>query len=417
MNRRRSSLELASRFLQLPLGIGHEKFCFGKGFVIAAEVFDQLSVRYMAPEYASSGKLTEKADVFSFGVVLLELITGRKSVDPSQPLGDESLVEWVGFMSMNLVIYELKAGGVDERHLVGAKLEKLAEHGLLNEKGGEGRTMLDSWDLGVWNVALTPSRDWSPMISPECLSPNPLDRGKTSPTFSMEPRQAIFTELAQSQSAVSSSPLGENYIVDMRSNNEFFEIKGIGDLARKEGTSTVRPPLLDGTNYPYWKAKMRDFLKAIDECVWLAVVNGWTSPTPTTGTITILKPTTLWDKTDFDNCGWNSKAMNAIYNGVTAEEFDESQIVKSLKRHEIFYRLLMKKTKRIKVLTVTWSNYEKEEELDSDDETENYTAFMTSAAEVTETSSKALKTEKSYKSDDTVGSLEEESDDEDMSEL
>ncbi|XP_047330932.1 proline-rich receptor-like protein kinase PERK9 [Impatiens glandulifera] len=49
---------------------------------------------YMAPEYASSGRLTEKSDMFSFGVVLLELITGRKPVDPSQPLGDESLVEW-----------------------------------------------------------------------------------------------------------------------------------------------------------------------------------------------------------------------------------------------------------------------------------------------------------------------------------
>ncbi|XP_016455994.1 proline-rich receptor-like protein kinase PERK8 [Nicotiana tabacum] len=49
---------------------------------------------YMAPEYASSGKLTEKSDVYSFGVVLLELITGRKPVDTSQPLGEESLVEW-----------------------------------------------------------------------------------------------------------------------------------------------------------------------------------------------------------------------------------------------------------------------------------------------------------------------------------
>ncbi|XP_019456152.1 PREDICTED: proline-rich receptor-like protein kinase PERK9 isoform X3 [Lupinus angustifolius] len=49
---------------------------------------------YVAPEYASSGKLTEKSDVYSFGVVLLELITGRKSVDTSQPIGDESLVEW-----------------------------------------------------------------------------------------------------------------------------------------------------------------------------------------------------------------------------------------------------------------------------------------------------------------------------------
>lgn len=56
----------------------------------------------MAPEYASSGKLTEKSDVYSFGVMLLELITGRKPVDASQPLGDESLVEWVSFMKLHL---------------------------------------------------------------------------------------------------------------------------------------------------------------------------------------------------------------------------------------------------------------------------------------------------------------------------
>ncbi|CAJ1951155.1 unnamed protein product [Sphenostylis stenocarpa] len=49
---------------------------------------------YMAPEYAASGKLTEKSDVFSFGVVLLELITGRKPVDKTQPFLDDSMVEW-----------------------------------------------------------------------------------------------------------------------------------------------------------------------------------------------------------------------------------------------------------------------------------------------------------------------------------
>ncbi|GMH16252.1 hypothetical protein Nepgr_018093 [Nepenthes gracilis] len=48
---------------------------------------------YSAPEYASSGKLTEKSDVFSFGVMLLELITGRHPIDPSGE-EEESFVDW-----------------------------------------------------------------------------------------------------------------------------------------------------------------------------------------------------------------------------------------------------------------------------------------------------------------------------------
>lgn len=50
---------------------------------------------YLAPEYAMTGHLLVKSDVYSYGVVLLELLTGRKPVDLSQPPGQENLVTWV----------------------------------------------------------------------------------------------------------------------------------------------------------------------------------------------------------------------------------------------------------------------------------------------------------------------------------
>lgn len=58
--------------------------------------FCHYACRYLAPEYFQHGKLSDKTDVYAFGVVLLELVTGRKAIDRNRPPGDENLVLWVG---------------------------------------------------------------------------------------------------------------------------------------------------------------------------------------------------------------------------------------------------------------------------------------------------------------------------------
>lgn len=64
--------------------------------VLFVLVFNSKICRYVAPEYAMTGHLLVKSDVYSYGVVLLELLTGRKPVDMSRPSGQENLVTWVG---------------------------------------------------------------------------------------------------------------------------------------------------------------------------------------------------------------------------------------------------------------------------------------------------------------------------------
>ena len=72
------------------------------------------------------------------------------------------------------------------------------------------------------------------------------------------------------------------------------------------------PPYFDGSNYAFWKVRMRAFLCSIDETVWDAVEIGWTKPETTKST---------WDKAAFAASNANSKALNAIFCSVSLDEF------------------------------------------------------------------------------------------------
>ena len=72
------------------------------------------------------------------------------------------------------------------------------------------------------------------------------------------------------------------------------------------------PPLFDGTNYTYWKVRMKVFLQALGEQVWQAIEVGWIKP----------KEALMdWDEATIKAANFNRRALNALFCGVTNEEF------------------------------------------------------------------------------------------------
>ena len=69
-------------------------------------------------------------------------------------------------------------------------------------------------------------------------------------------------------------------------------------------SSTYKPPMFDGTNFSFWKVRMRTYLMSLGADVWDVVETGYT------------KPVVLSSKDDKLEFSFNAKAMNAILNGL-----------------------------------------------------------------------------------------------------
>ena len=78
------------------------------------------------------------------------------------------------------------------------------------------------------------------------------------------------------------------------------------------GQSLIIPHLFDGTNYTFWKVRMRAFLQSLDEKVWQAVKIGWTKPKEAPAD---------WNDAKIKAANFNNRALNALFSAVTNEKF------------------------------------------------------------------------------------------------
>ena len=88
------------------------------------------------------------------------------------------------------------------------------------------------------------------------------------------------------------------------------------------GQSLIIPPLFDGTDYAYWKVRIRAFLQSLDENVWQAVEIGWTKPT---------EAPVDWDDAKIKATNFNNRALNALFSAVTNEEFKKISSIETTK--------------------------------------------------------------------------------------
>ena len=105
------------------------------------------------------------------------------------------------------------------------------------------------------------------------------------------------------------------------------------------GQSLIIPPLFDGTNYAYWKVRMRAFLQSLDKKVWQAVEIGWTKSKEAPAD---------WDDAKIKVANFNSRALNALFSAVTNEEFKKISSTETAKEDWTILQTTYEGTKAIK---------------------------------------------------------------------
>ncbi|VFQ96162.1 unnamed protein product [Cuscuta campestris] len=88
-----------------------------------------------------------------------------------------------------------------------------------------------------------------------------------------------------------------------------------------EGQSTTRPPLFYGTNYTYWKERMRIFIQSNNFLLWRIIKNGEEVPMKKVGETTVPKTEDEYDAQDIKKIENNANAINILYCAVNPDDY------------------------------------------------------------------------------------------------
>ncbi|KAL5576060.1 hypothetical protein UlMin_017759 [Ulmus minor] len=98
-----------------------------------------------------------------------------------------------------------------------------------------------------------------------------------------------------------------------------------------EGNSTTRPPLFNGNNYGYWKARIIIFLQSMEYELWEVIEKGPYIPMNKVEGSLVEKSKSEWNDIDKKQISINAKAMNILFCALSMEEFNRIRSCKTAK--------------------------------------------------------------------------------------
>ena len=116
------------------------------------------------------------------------------------------------------------------------------------------------------------------------------------------------------------------------------------------GQSLTIPHLFDGTNYVYWKVRMKTFLQSLDEKVWQDVEMGQTKP----------------KEASAEQYDAKVRALNALFSAVTNEVFKKISSTETAKEawtipQETYEGTKVVKDLNLQILTMSFEEIKMEE--------------------------------------------------------